>query len=249
MPPSAQISLIETLVELHFTGSRWDETMPGRFCDRVQALGFAHHLPRSISSLVRDEAPRDARYGALTAPSAPLSCFHREHDHAALQLERDLLVVNQLAPVPTLDRWLPTIEAAARVYADLAAPRGCPELRLRTIHRLELPTHELSLRDYVQIGPAFPAAWNESQDAFALRIERRMAHDLAILLTFGSSASPSPDHASFVLDLCAIHLAEHSLAPTDLARPLQSAHAALETALENSLTPQLRAFLTPEHRP
>ena len=105
----------EALGEIYFDGSRWDDTVPGRFYDRVLPLGFSRRETAREATEVMDRAPDAERYGATSDPAARMR-FHCEPERRVLQVGRDLVIVNQLRPYPRFETWAPTISNAARIY-------------------------------------------------------------------------------------------------------------------------------------
>lgn len=230
--------VVEALCEVYFADSRWDDTVPGRFFDRVQSMGFSEKEP-----VQRHEAQVH-----LGAPSGPTPVVRqdtrmrfRSADRArVVQIESDLVVVNQLRPYPTFADWSPSVLAVARTFAELVEAAGVSRIGLRYINRINLPGSRVNLREWFMVAPQIPSAWEDTSGSFLIRVERKVAENLGLILTFGSAPSAAGE-SSFMLDLYAVHTLQAPASVESLPPLLEDAHACIEDAFEGSITESLRA--------
>lgn len=229
--------VVEALCEVHFADSRWDDTVPGRFFDRVQGLGFSEKEP-----VQRHEAR--IHLGGAAGPTAAVRedtrMRFRSVDRArVVQVEPELVVVNQLRPYPTFADWSPTVVSVARTFAELVEAKGVSRIGLRYINRIDLPGSRVDLQDWFMVAPQLPSAWKDTAGSFMVRVERKVAEDLELILTFGSAPSEVGE-SSFMLDLYAIHTLKVLASVESLPPLLEDAHSCIESAFEGSITESLR---------
>ena len=156
------------------------------------------------------------------------------------QIERDLLVVNQLPPYPTFAKWSPSVLAAAKVFAELVEASGVSRLGLRYINRIDFDRSRIDLDDWFTVTPKLPSSWQDTAGSFFVRAERKVSPSLRLILTFGS-APANPGESKLMLDLYAAHSLS-SPVPVDRTETLiVEAHSCIEDAFEGSITDKLRS--------
>lgn len=224
--------VVEALCEVYFDGSRWDDTVPGRFFDRAQTIGFT------------EKEPVQRHLDAASGPSAIVRQdtrmrFRNADRTRVVQVEPDLVVVNQLRPYPTFADWSPSVVAVATTYAALVEAKGVGRIGLRYINRIDLPGSRVNLGEWFQVAPQLPAVWRDTAGSFLVRVERKVAEGLDLILTFGSAPSKVGE-SSFMLDLYAVHTLRAVSSVESLPPLLEDAHSCIESAFEGSITEALR---------
>lgn len=237
--------VVEALCEIYFSGSAWDDTVIGRFYDRVKKDFPARRQLEIHEAEVRFGPVGEAAAGIRRL--APRIQFLTEAGDRLIQLGRDLLVVNQLRPYPRFEDWEPLFYSALEVYRDLARPEGIGRLGMRYINRVVIPQPAIRLADYFTIYPSLPASIGDKHGPFLVRVEvpaQKGAHTL--LVTFGTAPTERPGEAAHLLDL---YDSVERFEPLDFARvrdEVRNAHDNIEAAFEGSITDRLRALFEPE---
>lgn len=237
--------VVEALCELYFHGSRWDETLFGRFFDRVQAFGFTRHEPVRHHE-AEGVAEPDGEMSPRLRRGEPRMRFSNEARSRLIQLGRDLVVVNQLRPYPHFADWEPVVHDAARTYQELAQPKGLRRIGLRYINQVTLPGARVQLQDHFTVGPRIPPAWNDEHGAFMVRVETHTPSGMKLILTFGSAPAEDPGFSGFLLDLYAIVELRTPRGVDALGPALAEAHDSIEAVFEGSITQELRDRFEPE---
>jgi len=129
--------VIEALCEIFFVESEWDETVPGRFYDLVKT-DFPIKRQIEVQS-AEMEFNRGARVTAGVQTRVPRMQFVSKENDRILQIDKDLLVVNQLRPYPRFRDWRPEIGKALSNYRGLTGTRIISHISLRYINRIEIP--------------------------------------------------------------------------------------------------------------
>src|SRR5205823_6344596 len=96
--------------------------------------------------------------------------FAPEDRSLIVQLERNLLVVNQLQPYPRYEVWRPVVIEMLALYRELAQPRGIKRMGVRYLNQVSIPATERSLSAYFQIYPTLPPELSPHRN-FLLRVE------------------------------------------------------------------------------
>jgi len=231
--------VVEALCEIYFAGSNWDETVPGRFYDRVKDR-FPVKRQREIQEAeVAFAGSGEAAASVRRLP--PWMQFLSEKGDRLIQLGRDLLVVNQLRPYPSFEDWEPVIYAALEVYRDLAQPKGVARLGMRYINRVVIPEPRILMEDYFTVYPHLPREMGEEHGRFMVRFEvlsRKSGH--GVLVTFGSAPPSNPSEIVHLLDLYDIFKPSDMLPLDQVPTEVQTAHEDVEVAFEGSITQRLR---------
>jgi len=234
--------VVEALCEVYFADSHWDDTIPGRFFDRVQPLGFVGKEPvqrNEVMIHLAGDSPatsvrQDTRMRFLTAERSRV-----------VQVEPDLVVVNQLRPYPAFSAWAPTVTQVANIYSELTGARRLHRIALRYINQITLPGTRVDLDEWFQVSPRLPPAWNDAAGAFMVRVQRKMTEALGLTLTLGSAPAAEATESSFLLDLYAVMDLPEGTDSVSIAALLEEAHAGIESAFEGSITSRLRSRFRP----
>ena len=240
--------VVEALCEIYFVGSAWDDTVPGRFYDRVKDR-FPVKRQREIQEAeVAFSAMGEA--AARVRRLQPWMQFISENRDRMIQLGRDLLVVNQLRPYPHFEDWEPVLYSALDICRELARPQGIARIGVRYINKVVIPEPVVRMEDYFTIYPHLPSAMGDAHGAFMVRVElpsQKGGH--TVLVTFGSAPADAPEHIAHSLDLYDIFQPPQPVALDDVPKEVRTAHDNIVTAFEGSITERLRQLFEPGEEP
>ncbi|MCS6804917.1 MAG: TIGR04255 family protein [Blastocatellia bacterium] len=240
--------VIEALCEIYFAGSNWDETIPGAFYERVKS-DFPQKRQRTIQEAQITLGLEHATAGVRQLP--PWMQFLSNQKHRMIQLARDLLVLNQLAPYPHFEEWEPDVFRALSLYRELAQPERLSHLGLRYINRIEIPGGQIHMEDYFTIYPNLPPRLGKMHGAFVVRVEVPQPDDgHVVVITFGTGGPPSAPEPvqQFVLDFYDRVVINIAIEEEAIRKEIRRAHENIVVAFEDSITDKLRALFEPEER-
>lgn len=188
--------LVEALCELKFVSAAatpWDWTVAGLLYERIK-----ERFPR------RKEARRvDVSVGpALTAQPNERVQFRPTSGEMIVQVGRDLLAVNSLAPHVGWESLRDTTLWVLEQYKEIATPMGIAMCAVRYVNQVDIPlTTEFALEAYFQVLPAMPSSMPGHVAAFMTQTEALFDDPAALLkFRFGTTIGPA-EHASFIVDL------------------------------------------------
>lgn len=236
--------LVEALCELFFEGSEWDETVVGRFYDRVK-----ERFPQRRQVELQEAQFTFSNAGHSSAGiqrKPPQIQFLSEKGNSLLQLRQDVLVVNQLQPYPHFEAWEPNIYWAMKIYSEITKPKGVRRIGLRYINRIVIPLATLRMEEYYNIYPQLPKQTGDVHGPFMIRVQlpcQQKGH--AILVTFATAPPEPPEQTAHLLDLYGTFQLETSLSEGEVSAAIETAHANLEKAFEGSITERLRTMFEP----
>lgn len=101
--------VVEALCEIFFDGSQWDSTLPGLFFERIK-----NDYPRKkeLEQIgVEVNGSKDVQGSRVLRGNQRIQ-FIKNDGSQLVQVEKDLLVINQLRPYPRFEDWKPKIEKA-----------------------------------------------------------------------------------------------------------------------------------------
>jgi uncharacterized protein (TIGR04255 family) len=238
----ARPPIAEALSEIYFTGSNWDSTTPGLFYEEVRN-DYPNKAEMKLVEVEVQLPSGQAR--AQQMQTGPRMSFARRDNSRLIQLDRDLLVVNQLLPYPRYEEWRNEVLHGLEVYRRLAAPSGIDRLGVRYLNRVNIPVVGPGLRmeDYFRVHPQIPAELGGAHGAFMLQvlmIPVCLGHQLT--LTLGLVPPLEPNTMTFLLDLYnVIQLAGQDVFG-QVPRLLDQAHANVVHTFENAITDQSRGL-------
>jgi uncharacterized protein (TIGR04255 family) len=239
--------VVEALCEMFFVGSEWDDTLAGRFHERVR-----EEFPRKRQQEIRVGEVTFAFTGETSARAGrlpPRIHFLTEEGDRVLQLGQDLLVVNQLRPYRAFHEWEETLRTALNHYCELANPRACGRLGIRYIDRVIIPGDRPRLEEYFTLYPRIPEEWSGTNGSFLVRVEMRCARPgHRLFVTFGSAPVEQPGTTAFLLDYYDQTESPEGVALGDVLEEVRAAHDHVVDAFEASITERLRALFEPEER-
>lgn len=229
--------VIEALCELHFHDGTWDETVPGRFYDRLAPLGFA----------VKESTEIHEANLSVDAPGGPSATMHKRERmrftnperSRLVQVEPRLVVLNQLRPYPQFETWCPLVVQVGEIYAGLTGGEAVARVGMRYINQIDLPGSRVALEDWFEVAPKLPASWKDEVGSFLVRAERFVTSRLGVVLTLASTQGP-PNMSSFVLDVYAVNSLASPVGVTAIQSVLEEVHGGIEATFEGSITQALR---------
>ena len=234
--------VVEALCEVYFQGSRWDPTIPGIFYERVRDRypDKAERPGFQIELSVAPEVP-----AARAQQLGTRSLFSRSDHSQQLQLERDLLIINQLRPYPGFEEWKPIVTEAISLYKELAKPAGVSKIGMRYINRIEIPHQIFEMEDYFHLFVEIPEDLGAAHSTFMTRVvipgvrgEIRSGHQLVV--TLGSAPPQSEGSATLLLDLYDLTELASEGQVGAVERHLDDAHQRIERAFESIITDSTR---------
>lgn len=230
--------VIEALCEIYFSGSVWDETVPGAFYERMKQ-DFPQKQQRRFQAVQVSLGPEEVMAGVHQLP--PWMQFISGEKHRMVQIAQDVLVVNQLAPYPHFEEWELDIYRAMREYNELARPQGFSRIGVRYINHVEIPGPQVRLADLFTIYPNLPPALGDAYGAFMVRVEVPKG-DHTVLITFGTAPPSGPPEAvqAYALDFYDIIQLESPVDTKVVKKLVEQAHENIVEAFEASITNRLR---------
>jgi uncharacterized protein (TIGR04255 family) len=230
--------IAEALCEVYFAGSKWDSTVPGTFYARVQ-----HRFPEK-GELAQStlQVAIGARQSLAMRADEPRMRFSSSDGSQLLQLQRDLLVVNQLRPYAGFEAWRALVLEMVPLYRELACPRGIDRIGVRYLNQVIVPETDVRLNKYFALYPQIPSELGHA-DEFLLRIRIPAQYkDHELLLTFGTVNPAMTDVTALVLDI----FDNVPLGDADdfdsLPKWLDEAHENIDTVFEQAITQATRTL-------
>jgi len=237
--------VVEALCEIFFTGSKWDGTIPGMFFDKIKAdYSVKKELKQiGVGLSISPEAQQFIPMGGSTRIQ-----FLKPDGSQLIQIEKDLIVINQLRPYPRFEDWSPVVDKMLKLYCELAQPAGIRQLGIRYINRIVIPAHTFKMEDYFKLYPEIPDSLGAMHGRFMMRLEipaKHKGHQL--IITFATTQSDSPETSAEMLDLYNVYpMPPQLLAVHDLDKYKKEAHENIELAFENSITQKSRDLFEEE---
>ncbi len=238
--------VIEALCEIYFADSNWDDTISGRFYDRIKEQ-FPDKRQRDVQQARVEFQPQGGVSAASIRRLPSWMQFISPPRGRMIQVAQNLVVVNQLKPYTRFADWEPTIHLALKTYSELARPRAIVRVGLRYINHIAVPGDRIRMEDYFRIYPKLPDPIGDTHGAFLVRAEApSVVEGHQILITFGT-APAEPGRLAFLLDLYDIFQPDQPGAGfEDFPRVVAQAHQSVVAAFEGSLTDRLRKLLDEE---
>jgi uncharacterized protein (TIGR04255 family) len=238
--------VVEALCEIFFSGSKWDSTLPGLFFDKIKD---AYPKKRELEQIGVEVSVSKDMQGSRVMRGSKRIQFIKEDGSQLVQIEKDLLVVNQLKPYPRFEDWKPVIDKMQNLYVQLTESQGIRQVGIRYINRIVIPAGKFKMEDYFYLYPVVPQSLEAMHGRFMMRLEIPPKHKGHLLvITFGTAPADSPETSTEMLDLYDIFALPQPLAITDVDKYIIEAHENIETAFENSITDKTRELFEEEER-
>ena len=234
--------IVEGVAEFPFVPAEpWDLTVPGLVYDRLRG-----QFPRKrLLKVLEGEAAVEATGIRQEFRLADRMQFLREDEKAYVQVGPDLLAVNQLAPYPTWEGFLPLVQNALGAYAAVAHPRGLHRIGLRYINQIEIPGESVDLDQYLNfrpfVGPGLPQLFH----GFILGIQTPYDEERDMLrLQLTTIEAKAAGASTLLLDMD-YYLAQPEGVALDATFDwLERAHTRVQSVFENCLTDGLRSLFS-----
>lgn len=229
--------VVEALVELHFTESRPDPTVGGRFSeawkDRVTSRDVMQQIQVTMGPLLKPPAP---------PPPSPTDRLWFEAPKGAVQVGPGFLSVHLLEqPYPGQEVFRPLLENALAVYRELQAPTGIARAAMQYINRLLVPVDaEDGPANWLDplLAPDPPASMEERIASVAVQWVSFLPSGRGVAI-YALRSGARNETQEFMLDISA-----HTTGPIELDTLnswLDDAHEVIVSAFEDSITDEARA--------
>ncbi len=163
--------------------------------------------------------------------------FRREDGSALLQVAPHRLIINQLAPYPSWQKFKSMILSAYENFLEVAQPRGLASMGLRYLNRIDVPGKPIETARYFHNCPASSRKLFVSAEfPFAEAGEK-------LFFMLAEHPRGEGDFSRFILDLDYRAPAPASLGREMIETALHRAHARIEEHFESSLTEETRRQL------
>ena len=235
--------VVEALCEIFFDGSKWDSTLPGLFFERIKDV---YPKKKELEqSGVEVSVSKDTQDVKVLRGNQRIQ-FIKDDGSQLVQIEKDLLVINQLRPYPRFVEWKPAIDKMIKLYRELAKPNFIKRVGIRYINRIEIPSNKFKMEDYFYLYPEVPVRLGAMHGKFMMRLEippkNREGHQLVV--TFGTApVNPSPTSLwmfDLMFDLYDIFTLPPDMSLEQFDRYVLEAHDNIETAFEESITDKMK---------
>lgn len=230
--------IVEAVCEFYFDMTQWDDMVPGLYYDRVRKQ---YPRKKELQAIAVEIGVGTGICGSRVTPGGKRYQFISDDEKRIIQIERNLLVVNQLRMYPHFESWKPIIISALKQYCALTSPRGIKRLGMRYLNRIEIPSDRFTMEDYFQVYPEVPRELGGSHGQYLLRLEMspvQSGHQL--LLTLGTAPVNRSGISGQMLDLYDVIEFKESLPPREITAAIDEAHENIETVFENCITDKLR---------
>ena len=236
--------VVEALCEFFFSGSKWDSTLPGLFFEKIKDN---YPKKRELEQIGVEVNISKNMQGSKVMHGEKRIQFVKEDNSQLVQIERDLLVVNQLKPYPKFEDWKPAVDKMLNFYIQLADPQGIRQLGIRYINRIVIPTNKFKMEDYFYLYPEVPQSLESMHGRFMMRLEIPPKHkEHLLVITFGTAPADSPQTSVEMLDIYDIFALPQPLSTSDVDKYIIEAHENIEVAFENSITNKTRELFEEE---
>jgi uncharacterized protein (TIGR04255 family) len=228
--------VVEALCEINFCNSNWDSTIPGLFFEKIK-----NKYPK------RKEINRTEINFKLSKDLAssefkntnPRIKFINNDNSGLVQIEKDLIVINQLKPYSSFENLKPIIIDVAGLYKSLTKPAGIKGINLRYINKITVPVDNFKMDDYFNLYPHYPQEWNIPAK-FVTRLElipKNREH--LEIITFGDVPREGDITYSFMLDIYDI-LNKNDLSYKNISKYIDQAHENIIQTFETIITDKTR---------
>ena len=232
--------VVEALCEVYFSESEWNSTLPGKFYSKIEQEYPETKELQQVEAAVSVSA---AAQGAQFQIRGTRIQFINSDKSRIVQLEKDLIVVNQLRPYLKFREWQPVINTMIRSYSELAHPRGIKRMGMRYINEIELPPIPLHMQDYFRVYPQLPQEMGDEHGRFMVRMNVPPHHDHhELIITFVLKTIKQNEPTHFMLDLYDIIATEELFSLDQLDGLVREAHENIVLAFENSLTQKTKGM-------
>ena len=234
--------VVEALCEIYFDESKWDGTLPGLFFERIRESYPKKREWRQIRVSVSKETTE-----TRVQPGERRIQFLKEDGSRLIQIEKNLLVINQLKPYPSFEDWKPVVHKMLKHYSEIAQPKGIKRMGVRYINRIIIPAVKFKMEDYFSLYPEVPESLGAMHRKFMMRLEIPAQHKAhRLMVTFGTAPPELPETSAEMLDIYDIFASPKPFPTEDIDKHVIEAHENIERAFENSITSKARELFGEE---
>lgn len=232
--------IVEALCEFQFLSDQtWDLTLPGlmyekikeEFPDKKQQEGIRFQFAATEKGVEQKIEPTPSR-----------TQFYRKDKTALIQIAPDLLVINQLKPYPSWNKFKPMILNNFEKYKSITNPKRFRRIGLRYINVVEFKNvQKIKFEEYFQYYPFIPGGMLQNYSSFLMKVEFPYEDDKEQLaLSLATTPSKEPDTISLVLDVDYSMMNPQFISFDKISDWLDKAHERIEKAFESCITDKLR---------
>ncbi len=231
--------VVEALCEFKFIPNQpWDLTLPGLIYEKVREKFPDKRQQTGINVQL---VPTERGVEHKIEPAPPRIQFYKKDKTALIQVAPDLLVINQLKPYLTWNKFKPMIIEAFEIYEGIANPKGIRKIGLRYINILELKDAATEFKDYFKYYPFIPKDLPQSYGPFLTRVvfpyEKGNEN---LILSLGTVISQKPNIVSLILDIDYGMIKPEYISFDKIPEWLDKAHERVETAFETCIKDKAR---------
>lgn len=195
--PNAPIT--EAVIELRVTTA----VEPGKFSELV--AGDEHSRYPKCDPLVLTVGKMHVRGDAVSKMSAEHSQegvkFASADGKYVWQARRNGMALSRLAPY---ESWEPFRDEARRLwnlYRESAHPESIERLAVRYINRIDIPLHEVDLKEYLRTGPEISSDLPQKLSAFFMQLRIPTSDKREVLINQTLVPPSAENTTSVVLDI------------------------------------------------
>jgi uncharacterized protein (TIGR04255 family) len=234
--------LIEAVCEFHFLPSEeWDVTLPGLFYSRIKSDFPIKKYKSNVGIL----SPNDGQNGASIEVGS-LAQFWNSEQNIVIQVGKNFLSINALAPYPAWEVYSPAIISALDHYRLEAKPAGLRRSSLKYINRVIVPELDFSVNEYFTFGiPVPPGIDNVFSDInTVIQFPMNEFSDQLVIQFASLERYPDEPEAStpLLLQLEYKSIKANSVSIDDFPNWLEKGHDCINNSFELSITDKLRSL-------
>ncbi|MGO9263968.1 MAG: TIGR04255 family protein [Candidatus Binataceae bacterium] len=239
-------SIVEAICQFSFDpGQPWDSTLPGLIYnevkDRFPKKRQTNVLQLGIQVAPQGSSPNPATPTVTQEAFSPLQLLS-EDELTPIQIAPDALTINKLKPYSSWDELKPVILYALEKYQKAASPKALRRIGLRYINRIQIPSPQIKLEDYLLAYPNIPESLPQHLKVWMQRSEIPFGSDGILIIQTGSIKEQAQADVVFLLDLDFVTIGEAF--SVDLAdSKVGVAHENVEKAFEACITDKTREIL------
>lgn len=240
-------SIIEVVCELQFSpDSPWDATIPGLIYERVRQT-FPKKMQETVLTVHVPAGNTPVVLGMPQLQPEERLRFVQPDERAFVQLGRHLLAINQLAPYPSWERYLPLIEQIFNSYQSVAEPTGIHRIGLRYINRIPIRKRDFQASDYFTLYPQISSELPSTYGGFLTQVLFPYEQERDVLKIEVIAGADEMQQGSVIfLDLDYFLARPGAVSPDEALDWVINAHTNVEHAFESCITEQLRQQMDQE---
>jgi uncharacterized protein (TIGR04255 family) len=234
--------VVEALCELNFEpGQPWDGALPGLVYNEIKERFPKRRQHQMVQFGIKLQGGEPS---SMPLPQPTPEIFARlqflsEDERTLIQIAPDVLTINKLRPYSSWNELKPLIFYAIENYKRAAKPKAIRTIGLRYLNRIEIPSDEVDIEEYLLATPRIPAPLPQRLNVWLQRSEIPLDNSGVLVIQAGSIRETNQVGVAFLLDLY--------FATTGDPIPVEAVDSRLETAHE-SLSNAFEACITDSSR-